>query len=108
MKKVHNPLCYLFLTILFIFVQSCSVSKTDYTLKLNILHINDTHSYLDPNNLGVNMVFEGIKATAFLGGFTRLKTAIDDLRKTKDNVLLVHAGDAVSYTHLTLPTIYSV
>ncbi len=103
MKNTHNPLPFLFLTILFICVQSCSTftnesSTNGHTLKLNLLHLNDTHSYLDPSSLGWNMVFEGTNATAFLGGFTRLKTAIDEVRRTRDNVLLVHAGDAVQGT----------
>lgn len=51
--------------------------------KLVILHTNDTHSQIDPltkNNLG---------------GVLRRKAAIDSVRATEKNVLLVDAGDVV-------------
>lgn len=53
--------------------------------KLIILHTNDTHSQIDPNDDG-------------LGGVARRKTVIDSVRNVHDNVMLVDAGDAVQGT----------
>ncbi|MCX8027979.1 MAG: 5'-nucleotidase/apyrase family protein [Thermodesulfovibrionales bacterium] len=79
-------------------VLSCTSSTQQKSLTLNILHINDTHSHLEPDSGGVNMVFNGIATKAFLGGFSRIKTAVDRYRETRQNVLFCHAGDAVQGT----------
>ena len=50
--------------------------------KLVILHTNDTHSTIDPNEKG-------------LGGVLRRKAVIDSVRAVNPNVLLLDAGDAV-------------
>lgn len=83
---------------LFFLIQSCSSTNTPQPLKLNILHINDTHSHLEADTTGINMVFDGINAKTFLGGFARIKSAVDYMRNTRQNVLFVHAGDAVQGT----------
>lgn len=53
--------------------------------KLVILHTNDTHSQIDPNEKG-------------LGGVARRKALIDSVRSVQPNVMLVDAGDAVQGT----------
>lgn len=53
--------------------------------KLVILHTNDTHSTIDPNEKG-------------LGGVLRRKAVIDSVRAVNPNVLLLDAGDAVQGT----------
>lgn len=53
--------------------------------KLVIIHTNDTHSQIDPN--------ENNK-----GGIARRKVLIDSIKATNKNVLLVDAGDAVQGT----------
>lgn len=53
--------------------------------RLVILHTNDTHSQIDPNDKG-------------LGGILRRKAAIDSVRATEPNVILIDAGDAVQGT----------
>lgn len=53
--------------------------------KLVILHTNDTHSQIDPNDKD-------------LGGVLRRKVIIDSVRVNNQNLLLVDAGDAVQGT----------
>ena len=53
---------------------------------LTILHMNDTHSHIDPERSGVN---------AGMGGVIEQAAYIDSVRSAqgKNNVLLLHAGD---------------
>ena len=53
--------------------------------RLVILHTNDTHSQIDPDDKG-------------RGGVLRRKALIDSVRGIEPNVLLVDAGDAVQGT----------
>ena len=62
-------------------------------LDLAILHVNDSHSYLDATPLALSI--DGRKTYARTGGWARLKTAVDTVRAQGDPVLLLHAGDAV-------------
>lgn len=89
---------FVILMLFFFIIQSCSSSTHNDSLRLSILHLNDTHSHLEPDSAGVNMVFDEINAKGFLGGFARIKTAVDDFKKTRQNTLFVHAGDAVQGT----------
>ncbi|MHC1701945.1 MAG: bifunctional UDP-sugar hydrolase/5'-nucleotidase [Humidesulfovibrio sp.] len=63
---------------------------------LTIAHVNDTHSNLEPADTG--LILAGEKITAQLGGFARLKAALDEVRADEANVLALHAGDAVQGT----------
>ncbi|MFN3630690.1 MAG: metallophosphoesterase, partial [Casimicrobiaceae bacterium] len=68
-------------------------------LDLKILHINDHHSRLDPETIAVrltNATGERERVTVDLGGFARVKQAIDELAGTNPNVLRLHAGDAIT------------
>ena len=56
-----------------------------YAEELVILHTNDTHSQIEPNDRN-------------LGGILRRKALIDSVRGVHDNVLLVDAGDMVQGT----------
>lgn len=60
-------------------------SQTVSAEKLVILHTNDTHSQIDPNDKD-------------LGGVLRRKVLIDSVRAENPNVLLIDAGDAVQGT----------
>lgn len=53
--------------------------------KLVILHTNDTHSQIDPDDSG-------------LGGIARRKVLVDSVRAAQPNVMLIDAGDAVQGT----------
>jgi 5'-nucleotidase / UDP-sugar diphosphatase len=68
--------------------------QAGYTLTL--AHINDTHSHLE--SLTVNLTINDVKTTAELGGFARLKTALNEMRALYPGLLLLHAGDAVQGT----------
>ncbi|MBN1380495.1 MAG: bifunctional metallophosphatase/5'-nucleotidase [Deltaproteobacteria bacterium] len=58
---------------------------------LNILHINDTHSRVDPEEWTVKI--DGRETKIQLGGMARLINAIEEEKKTKNHVLFLHAGD---------------
>jgi 5'-nucleotidase len=64
-------------------------------LSLQILHINDHHSHLDPSKL--DLKFDGKTKTRIkVGGIARVATKINELRTP--NTLVLHAGDANSGT----------
>ncbi|MBU1039958.1 MAG: 5'-nucleotidase/apyrase family protein [Proteobacteria bacterium] len=63
---------------------------------LAIAHINDTHSNLEPVDTGLSLA--GVEVKARLGGYARLKTALDEVRGSEASVLALHAGDAVQGT----------
>jgi 5'-nucleotidase len=68
-------------------------------LSLTIAHVNDTHSHLEPSdNEWETFVIDGVDTGVKVGGVTRLKTALDELRGSRGNVLFLHAGDAVQGT----------
>ena len=60
---------------------------------LTLLHVNDSHSYLDATPETVSP--QGEPTAVRLGGWARLETAVNDVRAKAANVLLLHAGDAV-------------
>ncbi|MBF0524891.1 MAG: 5'-nucleotidase C-terminal domain-containing protein [Deltaproteobacteria bacterium] len=65
-------------------------------LKVTIAHINDTHSQLDPTEQSFTLNNAAIRVS--IGGVTRIKTAMDNLRKTHEHVLFLHAGDTIQGT----------
>lgn len=70
-------------------------------LALTILHINDSHSHLDTASTTLALAgADGTRKTVTvpIGGFPRVKTAIDALAKNSTNVLKLHAGDAQTGT----------
>ena len=58
---------------------------------LTILHVNDTHGYVIPNN--VLMKCNGMTTMASAGGYSLLNSAVEDMRSREKNVLLLHGGD---------------
>lgn len=66
---------------------------SDAPFELTVLHVNDTHSYLDASAL--KLTLGGKRTYAKAGGWARLKTAVNAVRAGGSNVLLLHAGDAV-------------
>jgi 5'-nucleotidase/UDP-sugar diphosphatase len=64
---------------------------------LTIAHLNDSHSRLDPTESAFFRCGP-LEARLQMGGVTRIKTAVDQLRGREKNVLLLHAGDAVQGT----------
>lgn len=83
--------CMFFLAL----AMACSGSRSSsYTL--SIMHFSDTRSHPEP--AAVNLSFNGVKTTARLGGFARIKTARDRMRAQHPDLLLLHGGDAVQGT----------
>jgi 5'-nucleotidase len=68
-----------------ILVLSVSVFAGE-TLKLVILHTNDTHSQVDPTA-------KGKQKTSDMGGYARRMGVIEKVRSEEKNVLLLDAGD---------------
>ncbi len=66
-------------------------------LELTILHVNDTHSKLEPTQvrltLDIDEALKGKAVYAELGGFPNLMSAVQALRQQSPNVLFLHAGD---------------
>jgi 5'-nucleotidase len=71
-------------------------------IELTILHVNDTHSKLEPIStalrLDINEALKGKPVYVELGGFPRLWSAVEAIRKENSNVLFLHAGDAFQGT----------
>lgn len=65
---------------------AAAFAAKDEIIKLVILHTNDQHSRVEP------FPMDGSKYQG-LGGFSKRKTLIDDIRATNENVLLFDSGD---------------
>ena len=66
------------------------------SLAMTILAMNDTHSFAEP--FSASFVIDASSTSITLGGYTRLKSALDDVRSREQNTLTLHAGDAVTGT----------
>ncbi|GAM09077.1 putative 5'-nucleotidase [Geobacter sp. OR-1] len=91
LKRILTQLLLVALTAL-----QLSCSSQPGSFKLTLAHLNDTHSHLEP--VAVTLKINDIPTTAQLGGFARLKTALDRMRDEDPNLLLLHGGDAVQGT----------
>ncbi len=79
-----------------VMLAACGSSSQPQPLSLTIAHVNDTHSHLEPSdNEWETFIIDGVNTGVKVGGVTRLKTALDELRGSRENVLFLHAGDAV-------------
>lgn len=65
-------------------------------IELNLIHINDHHSHLEPSE--VDLVIDGNKTKVKIGGYPEVVSVIKELKKTKKNPLVLHAGDAITGT----------
>ena len=67
-------------------------------LELTILHINDHHSHLDPEQTSLQVQTTGGRRPVSVerGGFARITALMESLSTGKDNVLKLHAGDALT------------
>jgi len=75
--------------------------KQPAPLDLTILHINDHHSHLEGGSLTLNVTNaagETVAASVDSAGFARVTTAMKELAVGKQNVLKLHAGDALTGT----------
>jgi 5'-nucleotidase len=82
-------------------VEAAPISA-DKPLSLRILHLSDTHSKFEPTQL--NFTFdlspELAKKRVYveMGGYARLKTLIDSIKRDDPAAILLHSGDAVQGT----------
>ncbi|WP_225888732.1 bifunctional metallophosphatase/5'-nucleotidase [Myxococcus xanthus] len=70
-------------------------------LDLTILHINDHHSHLAGSSLELNVTNaagDTVAAEVESSGFARVTSAMKELAAGKENVLKLHAGDALTGT----------
>ena len=75
----------------------CATQTSDNAaFDLTILHINDHHSHLEPSSQKLKLA--GQSTYTEVGGFPALITALNQRTKVSENVLKLHAGDAISGT----------
>lgn len=74
----------------------CAAQSTEAPQELNltVLHVNDHHSNLLPKQRTLS--WGGQQWQVNSGGFSRVAKQIELLRKQHDNVLTLHAGDAIT------------
>ncbi|MEJ6654968.1 MAG: 5'-nucleotidase C-terminal domain-containing protein [Pseudomonas sp.] len=66
-------------------------------LVLNIAHINDSHSNLEAF-AGTELMLDGQPTKVELGGFPRITSLFAEAQEQKENLLKLHAGDAITGT----------
>ncbi|EDM23352.1 bifunctional metallophosphatase/5'-nucleotidase [Caminibacter mediatlanticus] len=64
--------------------------------RLRILHINDTHSHLEPTRIKIQI--NGEKTYVFAGGYAKIAKFVKDIKAKDKNSIFLHAGDAVQGT----------
>lgn len=79
----------------FLLLSSLS-AKDDSLYKLSIFHVNDIHSYITSQRM--KLKFDGVKTYTQVGGYARLVTKIEILKKQKPNSLVLNAGDTFQGT----------
>jgi 5'-nucleotidase len=73
-------------------------------VKITLAHINDTHSYFEPQSLQLTLNIEGQKLTPYVsnGGFARIATRAQQLKQQavedERGFLFLHAGDCFQGT----------
>ena len=78
--------------------------KNNKSVKLTLAHINDTHSYFEPQPLQLEITVEGKTLSPYVsnGGFSRIATRVAQLRTTATernrDFLFLHAGDCFQGT----------
>ncbi len=77
---------------------NCEAGDSQTEFELNILHINDHHSHLNPDD--GDLVLDGQDTRVSLGGFPSVVAKIDELeaKHSSGYVAKVHAGDAITGT----------
>lgn len=70
----------------------------DDALTVNLLHMNDHHSNLQPRSARVDLGTSGGRFDYRLGGFPRVVSKFAELEAANDNVVKIHAGDAITGT----------
>lgn len=80
-----------------IILASCAQLSEPQPFQLTVAHINDHHSHLLPmQRTAINV--NGETFAVETGGFARVATQIEAIRTRQENVLTLHAGDAITGT----------
>ncbi|MBN1295416.1 bifunctional metallophosphatase/5'-nucleotidase [bacterium] len=66
------------------------------SLQMTVVHMNDTHSHIDSGSMTLDI--DDVRVRVPAGGLARASTRIDDVRDMDENVIFLHAGDAVQGT----------
>ena len=74
---------------------SVKIIDNDAAYTLAVLHINDHHSRLQPDT-GTNLVLDGQSTRVEIGGFPRIVAKMNALESGSENVIKLHAGDAIT------------
>jgi 5'-nucleotidase len=76
------------------------LTATEAALSLNIVHINDHHSHLEADDIGLDLA--GAETDVDFGGFARVVTKFKELESQLEGngeaVAKIHAGDAITGT----------
>lgn len=75
----------------------CAQLPEPQPFQLTIAHVNDHHSHLLPMERTA-LVVDGETHRVETGGFARVATQIESIRANNENVLALHAGDAITGT----------
>jgi 5'-nucleotidase len=75
-----------------------SIFDDDTPLTVNLLHVNDHHSNLQPTRQSLNVGTAGGAFNVDYGGFPRVTAKIAELEASLPNVVKIHAGDAITGT----------
>ena len=71
-----------------------SSSSSTGPITLSIIHLNDTHAYLEPSVLNLQILSNGEpKTKALAGGFPKIVARIKQIRASKNYPLFLYAGD---------------
>lgn len=81
--------------------QSIDANDNNGNFVLNLLHVNDHHSNLDEQTFLIpKWQLPGIERDAFrrvsYGGYPRLITLFREAKQSRQNVMKLHAGDAIT------------
>ncbi len=71
-------------------------SPKDDNFKLSLFHVNDTHSHITSERMKFKV--DGKKIYFDVGGYPRMVTKIEELKKEKPNSLVLNAGDTFQGT----------
>ncbi|MEL0659265.1 5'-nucleotidase C-terminal domain-containing protein [Psychromonas arctica] len=78
--------------------------KNNKPVKITLAHINDTHSYFEPQPLQLQLNIDGINLSPYVsnGGFSRIATRVKQLKsiaiQNNREFIFVHAGDCFQGT----------
>ncbi len=92
----------LFVLISLLILAGCSnkdvASQLANLFELNLIHLNDTHSHLDPTPVQITPPLNGTISEIESGDMTRITKKITQLRSLNPNSLFLHAGDMTQGT----------